>query len=102
MITAVKLGSEDMAIGNLFGSNMFNIFSLAFVDFFYPTGRLLEVINPSLSYILMLGLVMTIMALIGNLARSTRRIVFIEVDVLGLIVVYLLGMWLLYVNTAVI
>lgn len=102
MIAAVRLGSEDMAIGNLFGSNMFNIFALAFADFFLPSGRLLEVINPSLSYILMLGLVMTSMALIGNLARSTRRIVFIEVDVLGLIVVYILGMWLLYVNTAVI
>lgn len=102
MIAAVRLGSEDMAIGNLFGSNMFNIFALAFVDFFLPSGRLLQVINPSLTYILMLGLVMSCMALIGNLARSTRRIVFIEIDVLGLIVVYLLGMWLLYLNTAVI
>lgn len=99
MITAVKLGAEDMAIGNLFGSNMFNIFALGMADLFYLDGRLLQVINPEQVYILMLGLVLTSMALIGNLARISRRIVFIEVDVLALIVVYILGMWLLYANS---
>jgi cation:H+ antiporter len=99
MIAAVRLGSEDMAIGNLFGSNMFNIFVLAFSDGFYTQGRLLHMINPSMVYILMLGLLLTTMALIGNLARWKRRIAFIELDVVALIVVYFLGMWLLYSNS---
>jgi hypothetical protein len=56
-------------------------------------------INPSMVYILMLGLLLTTMALIGNLARWKRRIAFIELDVVALIVVYFLGMWLLYSNS---
>jgi len=44
----------------------------------------------------MLGLLMTSMALIGNLARLERRILFIELDSLVLILVYLGGLWLLY------
>jgi len=39
---------------------------------------------------------MTGMALIGNLAKLERRIFFIELDVLALIVIYIGGMILLY------
>ncbi|MEW6651587.1 MAG: sodium:calcium antiporter, partial [Chloroflexota bacterium] len=34
-ISAAKIGADDMAIGNLFGSNMFNMFALGLTDFFY-------------------------------------------------------------------
>ena len=39
---------------------------------------------------------MTGMGLIGNLARLERRVLFIEVDALALMVLYFAGMWLLY------
>src|SRR5690606_30847385 len=40
-IAAARIGAYDLAIGNLFGSNMFNIFALGLVDFFYTDGRFL-------------------------------------------------------------
>jgi len=46
----------------------------------------------------MMGLLMTGMALIGNLARLERRIWFIEVDALALALLYFGGMYLLYVQ----
>ena len=95
-ITAMRIGASDMAIGNLYGSNMFNMFALGFTDFIYTGGRFLEVIDPAFALVGMLGLLMTSVALVGNLARFERRIWFIEVDALAIFVLYFAGMLLLY------
>ncbi len=95
-IAAIKIGAADMAIGNLFGSNLFNMFALGLTDVFYLQGRFLGVIDPAFLLVGMLGLLMTGMGLIGNLARLERRVLFIEVDALGLMVLYFGGLWLLY------
>jgi cation:H+ antiporter len=93
---ALKLGADDMAIGNLFGSNLFNMFALGLTDVFYTSERFLGVIDPAFLLVGMLGLLMTGLGLIGNLARLERRVLFIEMDALTLIVVYVVGLWLLY------
>jgi cation:H+ antiporter len=59
-------------------------------------GRFLGVIDPAFLLIGMLGLLMTGMGLIGNLARLERRVLFVELDALVLMITYFLGMWLLY------
>jgi len=95
-IAAVKLGADDMAIGNLFGSNLFNMFALGLTDVFYLQGRFLGVIDPAFLLVGMLGLLMTGLGLIGNLARLEKRIWFIELDALALMMLYFVGLWLLY------
>jgi len=95
-IAAIKIGADDMAVGNLFGSNLFNMFALGFVDLFYIEGRFLHAIDPSFIIVGMLGLLMTGLALIGNLIKIEKWLWFIEIDALILIIVYFLGLWLLY------
>ncbi|MAT41978.1 MAG: hypothetical protein CL609_06525 [Anaerolineaceae bacterium] len=95
-MTAVRLGASDLAIGNLFGSNMFNIFALGLSDLFFLDGRYLGSIDPSFVIIGLLGLIMTGMGLIGNLVRLERKIFFIEIDALLLILVYIGGLYFLY------
>jgi cation:H+ antiporter len=95
-ISAIRFGSEDMAIGNLFGSNMFNMFAMGMADVFYTQGRFLSVIDPSFLLVGMTGLLMTGMGLIGNIAKLEKRILFIELDALALILVYAFSMWLLF------
>jgi len=95
-IAAVRIGASDMAIGNLFGSNLFNMFALGLADVFFTQGRFLAVIDPAFLMVGLLGLVMTGMGLVGNLARLERRFLFIEIDALMLILTYIAGMWLLY------
>ena len=95
-LAALKIGADDMAIGNLFGSNMFNMFALGLTDLFFVQGRFLSVIDPAFLLVSVIGLIMTVMALIGNLARIERRLWFLEVDALALILVYAGGLWLLY------
>ncbi|MDX9991778.1 MAG: sodium:calcium antiporter [Anaerolineales bacterium] len=99
-IAAAKLGADDMAIGNLFGSNLFNMFALGLTDLFYTDGRFFAAIDPDFMLIAVLGLLMTVMALVGNLARLKRRLFFIEIDAAALVFVYLAGMWLLYTRGA--
>jgi cation:H+ antiporter len=95
-IAAIRLGSDDMAIGNLFGSNMFNMMAIGLTDAFYLQGRFLGVIDPAFLLVGMLGLLMTGLGLIGNLARLERRVFYIELDALALMVVYFAGLWLLF------
>ncbi len=97
-LAAIKIGADDMAIGNLFGSNMFNMFAIGLTDVFFTQGRFLSAIDPSFLLVGMLGLLMTGMGLIGNLAKLERRIWFIEVDALALALTYIGGMLLLYMR----
>ncbi len=95
-IAAARLGAYDLAVGNLFGSNVFNMFALGLTDVFLTSGRFLGVIDPAFAVAGMLGLILTALALLGNLARLERRLLFIELDALFLILVYLGGLWVLY------
>ena len=97
-IAAARIGADDMAIGNLFGSNLFNMFALGLTDVFFLQGRFIGVIDPSFLLIGMLGLLMTVLGLVGNLARLERRFLFLEVDALMLVIIYFSGLWLLYVR----
>jgi cation:H+ antiporter len=99
-IAAVRIGAADMAIGNLFGSNLFNMFAIGLADIFYTQGRYLAIIDPSFLLVGMLGLLMTCLALIGNLARLEKRFLFVEVDALALLLVYFGGLWLLFSRSA--
>ena len=46
----------------------------------------------------LLGLLLTNMALLANLARIERKILFIEIDVFAIILVYVGGMYLLFLR----
>ncbi len=98
MIAATRLGAYDMAVGNLFGSNVFNMFALALADLFYVQGSFLGSIDPILALAGLLAMLLTTLGLIGNLAQVERRIWIVELDALLLILVYLAGIYLLYLR----
>lgn len=95
-IAAVRVGAYDLAVGNLFGSNMFNMFTLGLADVIYTQGSFLDAIDPTFAIAGLLAMMLTAMGLVGNLAQVERRVVVVEMDALLLILVYLGGLWLLY------
>lgn len=95
-VAAVKMGAYDLAVGNLFGSNIFNMFALGLTDFFYTKGRFLGAIDQNFAIAGLIGLLLTSLALIGNLARVERRVAFLEVDALLILIGYILGIIFLY------
>jgi cation:H+ antiporter len=97
-LAAMRLNAFDLAVGNLFGSSLFNMFALGLADFVYLDGRFLGAIDPNFAIVGLLGLLLTAMALMGTLARVERRFLFIELDSLAILIVYLLGMYLLFVR----
>ncbi|MCX7855202.1 MAG: hypothetical protein N2556_04360 [Anaerolineae bacterium] len=86
IIAAVRLGAHDLAVGNLFGSNIFNMFALGLTDLFYTRGPLLTAISPDLVLVGLLGLLLTGIGLIGNQARLDRLVLLVEVDGILLVV----------------
>ncbi len=98
VVAAARLGAYDMAVGNLFGSNVFNMFALGLADLFYTPGRFLGSIDPAFALVGMLGLLLTNLALVGNIARVERRLGFVEADALLILLVYFGGMFFLYMR----
>jgi cation:H+ antiporter len=97
-LAAMRMNAFDMAVGNLFGSSVFNMLALGLADFFYTDGRFLEAIDENFVMVGLLGLLLTNMALVGNLARVERKFLFIEIDSVAIIIVYLLGMYFLFLR----
>lgn len=98
VVAAARMGAYDMAVGNLFGSNVFNMFALGVADIFYTPGRFLGAIDPTFALVGMLGLLLTLLALIGNIARVERRLAFVEADALLIFLVYFGGMLFLFLR----
>ena len=99
-LAAVRIGAFDLAVGNLFGSSVFNMLGLGLVDFFYTDGRFLGAIDPSFALVGLLALLLTNMALLANLARVERKVFFIELDSVAIIVTYIAGMYMLFLKGA--
>jgi cation:H+ antiporter len=99
-IQAARIGAYDLAAGNLFGSNIFNMFALGITDLFYTDGRFLAAVSSEMVLAGIIALLMSHIALMGNLARNlaprkSRRLV-VELDGLLIIVAYILGMIVIY------
>lgn len=95
-ISASKIGAVEMAVGNLFGSNMFNMFGLALTDVFYTKGRVFNVIDQSFIIVGMVGVMMTSFALVGNVI-SSKRFNKLPLDSILMVMIYFAGMYLLYI-----
>ena len=95
-ISAGRAGADDLVIGNLFGSNMFNMALIGLAEILYQQGKFFTVIDESFLLIAAMGMVMNVFALVATLARLERRIWFIELDALLLILMYLGGLVLLF------
>ncbi len=73
-VSALRLGAVDMAIGNLFGSNIFNIFILVIDDVLYLKGPLLENVSSSHAVSALSAMIMTGVAIVGLFYRTQTRV----------------------------
>ncbi len=71
-IAAVRLGAFDLALGNIFGSNSFNILLLAPVDYFYE-GSLLSEASPIHQLTCFAAIAVSCVALFTFLGKGERK-----------------------------
>jgi cation:H+ antiporter len=95
-VSAVRMEAIDMAIGNLFGSNIFNIFILALDDVFFIKGPLLAFVSPSNIISALSAIAMTTIAIIGLTYRTEKKPLFLAWDSIAIICVYVSNLMLLY------
>lgn len=94
---ALRIGALDMAIANLLGSNLFNIFILAIDDAFYLTGPLLAHVSASHALSALSAIMMTGVVIVGLVYRPNKRLFrALEWISLGLFSLYALNTTVLY------
>ncbi len=95
-LAAVRLGAFDLAVGNLFGSNAFNMFVLFFTDVAYRPGPLLSMASGTHTVTAFFSILLMSIGLMGIVYRAEKRFFLIKPDSLLIIVGYGLGMWVLF------
>jgi len=99
-ISALRIGAIDLAVGNLLGSNLFNVAIIAIDDVFYQPGPLLSDVSVVHTVTALSAMIMTALAMIGLVLRPAGRVLrtvswvslgVLLVFVLNALVVFLYG-----------
>jgi cation:H+ antiporter len=97
--SALRLGAIDMAIGNLLGSNLFDVLILAVDDIAYTKGPLLASVSPAHAVTAFAAVIMSGIFIVALLYRpETRFRGTIGWVSLSLLVVYLLSSYAIYLH----
>jgi len=96
-LAAVRMGSLDMAVGNLFGSNIFNVgLILAMDDFFFTPGAILSFVDPSHLVSAVSAAAMTTIAVLGLTYRAEKKRLWLAWDSIGMTAVFLVNLLILF------
>ncbi len=96
-ISALRIGATDLALGNIFGSNLFNIFILAVDDLLFIKGPLFSFVNPVHIFPVLTVTAMTAVAIIGLIYKTEKKQLFLGRDSIVIILLYLCNLALLYI-----
>lgn len=97
-VAALRMGAVDMAFGNLFGSNLFDMAILGIDDAFYTAGVLTSHVSTSHEIAAVAAMTMTAVAIVGLTYRATKKRLFLSWDSWGIVAVYVLATAALYLN----
>ncbi len=97
-ITAMRIGAYDLMLGNILGSNMFNVFVIAVTDMAYRKEALHmpENINPNLLLIAGCAIAMTLVATIA--IKQKKKANLIAWESMVMITLYAAGLCALYMG----
>ncbi len=95
-VAAVRLGAFDLAVGNLFGSNAFNMSILFVTDIAYRPGPLLSLVSTTHLVTALLSILLMCIGMMGIIYRAEKRLMLVEPDSVLMIVGYALGMWTVF------
>jgi len=96
-IAAIRSGSIDLAVGNLLGSNIFNVFILAVDDLFYTKGLLLKDASDVHLVSAFSVVMMTAVVIIGLSYKAQGKRFFLASDALVIFILYILNLLMLAV-----
>lgn len=95
-VSAVRRGSVDIAVGNLLGSNIFNMLILSIDDIIYTKGALLSSVSINHALSGLVALLMTAIVGISIVYSTPYKRFILGIDAIILVVLYVLLMIALY------
>ena len=95
-ITAVRIDNPQLALGDVLGSNMLNLFILGAVALLFGGKRFLQNVAPEQGYLIVLAALLTGIAVIFAFFKSGVSIWQVGLSSVIVLVVYLIGMWFVY------
>lgn len=95
-VSSIRSGSYDLAVGNLFGSNCFNMVIFFVLDILDGPGAILARIDSSMIVGALFAILLMGLALIDILHRAERRIWLVEPGPALMIGTYLVGLYFVF------
>lgn len=95
-IAAVRMGSVDLAVGNLLGSNIFNILILVIDDAFYTPGIILKEASDVNLLSAFAAILMTAVAIAGFTYRAKHKKYLMALDSLIILGIFIINLIWLY------
>lgn len=96
VIAAVRLGRYEMAISDIFGTNLFNVAIIVLVDALHPGEPILVEAGRFASFGALVALVLTGLFLAGMIERRDRTVLRMGYDSLAALAIYAAGVAVLY------
>ncbi|WP_422122724.1 sodium:calcium antiporter [Planococcus sp. X10-3] len=90
--SAAAIGNADIAVGNMVGSNLFNLFILAGFDFLLRKRRILDRASRNNIYTALLGILLTVLVIMALWLRIDTQILGVGLDALIIAATYIIGM----------
>ncbi len=99
-IAAVQLDppNPELAVGNVFGANMLNMFTMAAVALVFGGKRFLQQVAPEQGYLIVTAAVLTGVAILFGGLRWGASVGEVGIGSIILIVLFVAGMWWVYKN----
>jgi cation:H+ antiporter len=94
-IAAVRLGALDLAVGNIFGSNAFNMTILLAMDIVYTRGPVLAHASQDHARTALFAAIAVGFGLMAILARRGNRIASVRVESVAIVLAYVGAVWVL-------
>lgn len=96
VLAAVRIRRYEMAVSDIFGTNLFDVMLLFVADLVYTGRPILGVVGPFALVAALLGIALTTVYLAGLIERKNRAVARMGLDSAGVILAYGAGLLLLY------
>jgi cation:H+ antiporter len=95
---ALRMDAADLAVGNMLGSNLFNIAILAIADIAYVHGSIFAHVSSTQALTAVAAMVMTATLMVALVYRPMHKLLFITWESLGIFLIYVVTTFFLYLK----
>lgn len=94
---AIRIHQPKMALGNLVGSNLFNIVLIFFADIFYFKGSLFSNVQQNHLLSGLVSLILLGIYIAASIYRSKRKLIWWDLPAFIILVIYIIAFYLLFI-----